>query len=188
VWRCFWLAVSRAATVVGALESNAQRFARYRRLAFAQRGQVGVHIVARLFAQQRDVRRKLHRRCQFALEDGSVDDPSQLANALRPCRKVDGSAGYVALDVHVVHGSGGMRRQRVPNLQALQQPDRRGVQRIGPHVGHSIGCGIVCGVGTHSVFAHRHLQPQARQRQRQAFAHDAGAANEHVELIHWHGL
>ena len=80
------------------------------------------------------MRREGQRGAEHALQFGSVDDPRQRLDALRPGREVERRAVGVALDVHVVDRAAGVGRQRVPDLQLAQQADRRRAQGVGAQV------------------------------------------------------
>ena len=64
-------------------------------------------------------------------------------------------------------------RHRVPDLQLAQQPDRGRVERI--------GADVVARTAPAAGGSQRHRKAEARQRQGQAPADDAGAADLHVE-------
>jgi len=82
--------------------------------------------------------------------------------------------------MHVEHGGGGVSGQRVPDLQAAQQFDRRRVQRIGAHI---VGAGCARGLRPQ-----RHRQAGTGQRQREAAPDDARTEHLHVEVFHRPGL
>jgi hypothetical protein len=77
---------------------------------------------------------------------------------------------------HVAHGRAGVRRQRVPDLQAAQQRDRAGVEGIGTH--------ILPGAGQRRRAAKRHGEAEPGEGEGQGLADDAAAGDPDVEGTH----
>ena len=161
------------------VERHPVRLAAGRSLALADGGQRGGRPVGVGRADRGDVRRKPHRRRQFAFEHGGVDDPRQLADALLPRRELERGARGIALHAHLVHRGGGLRRQRVPHLEPAQQGHRAGVERIGAHIGAARR-------GRRRRLGHQgHAQPDAGQRQGQRMADQTGSTHLHVIRFHY---
>jgi len=143
---------------------------------FAQRLERGGHGLGDAL----DMGSEAQRGIELVLERGRVDDVGELAGALLPGAEVQLGADAVAVDAHVVDGGAGVLGQAFPDAQPAEQRDRRGIQRVGPDVGGGPRGG---GPGQQ-----RHAQAAGAQRQRQAAADAATAANQDVELFHGPGL
>ena len=150
------------------LEAGAQRLAGGGVAALADGGQRR----RRGLRQPLHMRREAQRLAEHLLERGGVDDPGQFGHALLPGAEFQ-RAAVIAADLHVAHRGARVLGQRVPDPQLAQQRHRAGIERIGAHIGRRIAPGR----GGQQA----DLQALARQRQRQAGADRAAAADQHIE-------
>ena len=118
---------------------------------------------------------KRKRGVELALERGGVGDDGERADALLPGRELEVARRRIAAHDHVVDRRRRAGAEGVPDLEALQQVDRGGVERVGADV-------LARRRGRRA--AQRHRETEARERQRQALADDPRAAHLHVEALH----
>ena len=153
-------------------EAGAERLQRRGSAPFAMGDEAGRNIVL----DSRHVRCKTQCRVELVLERSGIGDDGEFADALLPGRKLELGAGRVAVHQHVVDGGGRVRGQSVPDPEALQQGDRRAVERIGPNVAE--GC------AAHGRATQGDRETQASQCERQRLADDAGAGDLDIEGRH----